>query len=197
MVNDGRGQGHTLEGIAAALLVVSSIAFALQVTAVTPLTASTASQHIETQYERGSTGLLAIAAANDQIKPTLLYWNDTEVTFHDASDRGYYIGVPPNTSFGETLEGAYGLTGVAYNVDVIYSTSDGSLEERRLVHYGEPSDTAVTVRRTVVLYDTDRLRDSNGEVTDRTVSESHYFAPDAADGHLYNVVDVEVTIWRM
>lgn len=197
MVIGDRGQGHTLEGIAAALLVISSIVFALQVTAVTPLTASTASQHIETQYERGSTGLLAIAAADEQIRPTLLYWNDSGATFHKASDQGYYIGVSPNTSFGETLESAYGQTGVAYNVDVTYRTSDGSLEERRLVHFGEPSDTAVTVRRTVVLYDTDRIRDSNGEPTDRTLSESPYFAPDAAEGHLYNVVDVEVTIWRM
>ncbi|MFW5905221.1 MAG: DUF7288 family protein [archaeon] len=197
MVSDERGQAHTLEGIAAALLVVSSIAFALQVTAVTPLTASTASQHIETQYERGSTGLLATAAEENQLRPTLLYWNESGATFHDASFEGYYIGAPPETAFGETLDAAYDQTGVAYNVRVTYANPDGTFSDRRLVHFGEPSDTAVTVRRTVVLYDSDRLRDADGNVTDQTLSEAQYFAPDAYDGHLYNVVDVEVTIWRM
>lgn len=197
MVDADRGQGHTLEGIAAALLVITSVAFALQVTAVTPLTASTASQHVETQYERGATGVLATAAADGHIGPTLRYWNTSESGFHGSSTDGYYIGRAPPTAFGNDLDSAFGSAGVAYNVDVTYVTDDGTLEERRMVHYGQPSDTAVTATRTVVLYDTDPILDSSGAPTSTTLGEANYFAPDAYDGHLYNVVVVEVTIWRM
>lgn len=197
MVSDDRGQGHTLEGIAAALLIISSVAFALQVTAVTPLTASTASQHVETQYESAATGILATAATKDELSPTLRYWNVSESGFHGSSVDGYYIGTGPPTAFGTDLEQAFGSAGVAYNVDVTFVTESGRLQDRRLVHYGQPSDTAVTATRTVVLYDTDRILDGEGNRTDTTLAEANYFAPDAYDGHLYNVVVVEVTIWRM
>lgn len=197
MVSDDRGQGHTLEGIAAALLIVTSVVFALQVTAVTPLTASTASQHIETQYDRSATGLLAIATEKGLVRPTLLYWNESSAAFHDATIDGYYVGTAPPTPFGDELGVAFNETGVAYNVEATYVTTDGELEERRIVYFGQPSDTAVTVQRSVTLYDTDRLRDAGHERTDSTLAESTYFAPDAYDGHLYNVVVVEVTIWRM
>ncbi|MGM0398188.1 MAG: DUF7288 family protein [Halobacteriota archaeon] len=186
-----------MEGIVAALLIITSVAFALQVTAVTPLTASTASQHVETQYESGATGVLATAAADGHIGPTLRFWNESKGVFHGSSPDGYYISRAPPTAFGDDLAQAFDSAGVAYNVDVTFVTEDGSLEDRRVVHYGQPSDTAVTATRTVVLYDTDRILDSNGAPTGTTLEEANYFAPDAYDGHLYNVVVVEVTIWRM
>lgn len=197
MVSDDRAQGHTLEGVAAALLIVSSVVFALQVTAVTPLTASTASQHIETQYEQETIGLLAAAANEREIDPTLRYWNETGARFHDSTEAGYYIGTAPNTSFGDRLVAAFGEAGVAYNVDVTYLGTDGSRHERRVVHYGQPSETAVTASRTVVLYDSQPILDGSGHPTDVTLEEAAFFAPDAYEGHLYNVVVVEVTIWRM
>ena len=196
MVRDDRGQGHTLEGIVAALLVLTSVAFALQVTAVTPLTASTASQHVETQYERAATGVLAGTAASDELDTTLRYWNESSAGFHGAADQGFYVGTAPPTAFGDDLHGAFGEPGVAYNVDVTY-VSNGTLENRRVVHFGQPTDTAVTASRTVVLYDTDQVLDRNHEPTGTTLANATYFAPNAYDGHLYNVVVVEVTIWRL
>lgn len=197
MVSDDRGQAHTLEGIAAALLVLSSVVFALQVTAVTPLTASTASQHVETQYRGASQGVLASAADEDLLRPTLLYWDGTNATFHDTTIEGYYVDGGPPTAFGTFLEDTYDEAGVAYNVDLTYVAADGSLRQRELVHGGEPSDTAVTATRTVALYDSDRLRTRTHERSNETISDVAYFAPDAYDGHLYNVVVVEVTVWRM
>lgn len=196
MVGADRGQGHTLEGIVAALLVLTSVVFALQVTAVTPLTASTASQHVETQYRSASQGLLAGAAANGELESTLLYWNASNASFHGAPIEGYYVGTAPPTAFGDDLAATFDAAGVAYNVDLTYVTANGTLEHRRLVHFGQPSDTAVTASRTVVLYDTDRLRNPDGSAGG-TLENATYFAPDAYSGHLYNVVVVEVTVWRM
>ncbi|WP_054519662.1 DUF7288 family protein [Halanaeroarchaeum sulfurireducens] len=197
MVRDDRAQGHTLEGIVAALLIVTSVAFALQVTAVTPLTASTASQHVETQYEHAATGVLASTAASDEIDTTLRYWNESSAGFHGSADNGFYVGTAPPTPFGDNLNETFDDPGVAYNVDVTYVTSDGTLANRRVVHFGQPTDTAVTATRTVVLYDTDPVLDRNHEPTGSTLTNATYFAPDAYDGHLYNVVVVEVTIWRL
>jgi F0F1-type ATP synthase membrane subunit b/b' len=72
---DERGQAFTLEAVVSAVLLLTAIAFALQVTIVTPLSASTSSQHIENQQAAVSDGLLAAEAENGTIKETLLYWN--------------------------------------------------------------------------------------------------------------------------
>ncbi|MFB6094459.1 MAG: hypothetical protein ABEJ77_05925 [Halanaeroarchaeum sp.] len=193
MVTD-RGQAHTLEGVAAAVLVLSAILIALQMTAVTPLSTGTAAQNVRTQYDRATTGVLAIAADRGAIRPTLLYWNESRSAFHGTT--AYYVARPSPTAFGDLLESTFGDRGVAYNVVLTYVTTDGDLGKRRLVYHGEPTDAAVTTRRTVVLYDTDRLLSDTGVETATTLAETSYFAPDAHPGHLYNVVTVEVTVWR-
>jgi len=59
---DDRAQAHTLEAFAAAILLVAALTFALQATAVTPLSASTSNQHIENQQRAVATDLLATSA---------------------------------------------------------------------------------------------------------------------------------------
>ncbi|MDZ7851032.1 MAG: hypothetical protein U5K70_09690 [Halodesulfurarchaeum sp.] len=192
-----RGQAHVLEGIAAALLVLTSVIFALQVTAVTPLTASTANQHLQTQGSGTASGLLAAADERGTLRETVLYWNETGNRFHDSGDSAQYAAVVP-TEFGSTLEAAFRDRGMVYNVNLLYLSADQTQRERKLLHQGDPSDHAVSVTRTVVLYDDDRLRDENETPSNRTVSDADsYFARDTADGPLYNVIRVEVVVWRV
>ncbi|MFB6113981.1 MAG: hypothetical protein ABEJ58_07760 [Halodesulfurarchaeum sp.] len=194
-----RGQAHTLEGIAAAILVLGSVVFALQVTAVTPLTASTASQHIENQQRAVASGVLSIAKETGALDSSVRYWNETGVTFHGTPAEGYYLhGGPPNR-FGSMLNDSFGEAGIAFNVDVTYLTPSGAQRNRRMVYQGTPSDHAVVVGRTVVLYDDDVLLDASGNETDTTLGETNgYFAPDMApSSHVYNVLRVEVTVWQM
>jgi len=82
------GASTPLEGVAAALIVVVAVAFTLQATAVTPLTASTASQHIETQHEQAAAGLLETASADGSLSATLRHWNATRAGFWNASRQG-------------------------------------------------------------------------------------------------------------
>ncbi|MFP4530473.1 MAG: hypothetical protein ACLFNC_04195 [Halodesulfurarchaeum sp.] len=192
-----RGQAHVLEGIAAALLVLTSVIFALQVTAVTPLTASTANQHLQTQGAGTASGLLAAADERGTLRETVLYWNETGTQFHDSGEAATYADTVP-TAFGSTLEAAFRDRGIVYNVNLLYLTADRTQRERQLVHQGDPSDHAVSVTRTVVLYDDDRLRYANETASNRTVSEApSYFAGDISEGPLYNVVRVEVIVWRV
>jgi len=197
-----RGQAHTLEAFSAAIVLLGAIVFALQSTAVTPLTASTASQHIENQQSAVADGLLDAAAANGTLKPTLLYYNNSSGCFHGALFCGGYAyanGGPPNR-FGESLNRTFLDRGIAFNVNFIYITEGGNLGERRMVRFGQPSDNAVSVRRTVTLYDDDRLLDEDGEPTDLRLDETEdgFWAPNrAASDSVYNVVHVEVVVWRM
>lgn len=198
MVNrpDRRGQAHTLEAVAAAMLLLASVLFALQVTAVTPLTGSTSSQHIENQQAALAEGLLASQAANDTIVPTVLYWNASGQQFHCASGDGYRNAGPP-TAFGAALNETLGDRNIAFDVSLYYVRANGEREQRKLVDLGEPSDHASTASRTVTLYDDDPVLDADGTEND-TLANSSYFAPDVApDSRVYNVVEVEVVVWRM
>lgn len=188
-----RAQAHTLEGVAAALVVVMAVAFTLQATAVTPLTASTASQHIETQHERAAAGLLSTARADGSLSHTLRYWNASGGTFWNASEEGYYVGSPPDTPFGDALAETFGERAVAYNVNVYYVGPDGERRLRRVVYTGEPSADAVAASRLVTLYDDQRVTNATGGPT---LENASYLGPDAP-GPLYAVVEVEVVVWRM
>lgn len=193
-----RAQAHTLEGIVAAMLVLSSVVIALQVTAVTPLTASTASQHIEMQEAASASGVLASARAEGIIRPTLLYWNATSARFHGSGENGYYTTGGPPTEFGDFLESTFGEDGYAFNVVAQYVTTDGSIRERRIVYMGHPSDSAAAASATVTLYDADRLLDASHNRTDEQLASTPFFVDDVGpDSNVYAVVNVEVVVWRM
>ncbi|WP_232688388.1 DUF7288 family protein [Halobacterium zhouii] len=192
-----RAQAHTLEGVAASLVVVLAVVFALQSTAVTPLTASTASQHIETQHERALNGLLETAREDGELTETLLYWNNSSATFQHADDEGYYVGDPPNTTFGNTLEEAFDDSAVAYNVNIYYVGPNGNRQTRRVVYHGAPSSDAVAATRVVTLFDDQTFTNQNGRTI--AVENASYLEPQAptVPGPVYSVVEVEVVVWRM
>ncbi len=194
---DNRGQAYTLEAFTASLLLVGAILFALQVTAVTPLTASTSSQHIENQQSQIAGSLLDSAIANGSLTEAVLYWNETAGEFEDVDpEEGFYaVGGPPLT-FGQMLNRTFLDRGIAANVNMIYINEDDNLREQRMVHFGTPSDNAVTAFRTITLYDDDEITSSDHEQTVK--NSSTYFAPDLDDENgFYNVVRVEITVWRM
>lgn len=195
-----RGQAYTLEAFIAALLLVSSLTFALQVTAVTPLSASTANQHIENQQRASASGLLAASHESGALKEAVLYWNAENETFHNATRIDYYTNEYPDIPFGNMTDRAFGGRGLAVNV--LVHTEDRS-RPQRMVYHGEPSDNAASASRTVTLYDDDNLRNGNrsdgrelSEVDDDTTEA--FYATDTNDGsQVFHVVRVEVVVWRM
>lgn len=191
-----RGQAFTLEAFTASLLLIGAITFALQVTAVTPLTASTSSQHIENQQQQVAAGLLDAAVSNGSLRESVLYWNESGGHFSGADpDEGYYQTGGPPTDFGKMLNRSLRDRGLAFNVNVWYVTTTDQLKRQEMVNFGTPSDNAVSARRTVILYDDDTLTaESSDEVTVTTT----FFANDvSADSGVYNVLRVEVVVWRM
>ena len=202
MVSDRRGQAHTLEAVSAALILIASIVFALQVTAVTPLSASTSNQHIENQQGAVAEGVLSTAAESDEIRRTLLFWDDANDEFRGTGGEAYYVGEFPPTQFGQRLEAAFGGSGVAVNVYLRYDTTTGTERRDRLVYSGEPSDNAATAMRPVTLYDDEMLHedpDSDEVATPSgTAAGGNLYAEDVhGSSGVYNVIRVEVIVWRM
>ncbi|WP_338728235.1 hypothetical protein [Haladaptatus sp. DJG-WS-42] len=198
-----RAQAHTLEGIIASFLLITGLVFALQATAVTPLSASTSSQHIENQERAIATGVLASALENESLHVAPLYWNNSTYKFHDTTSRQYYVdNLPSALTFGNMLERTFGDSGIAFNVNLVHLTTSGDERTRQLVYRGVPSDNAVTATRLVTIYDDDVLYDADGNPTDYTVSEAatkdEFYMTDAApDSAVFNVVKIEVVVWRM
>ena len=193
-----RGQAHTLEATVAGLLLLSSLVFALQMTAVTPLSASTSSQHIENQQGATGQGVLAAAAEQGALKPAVLYWNNSSSRHHNVGVQRYYTSGPPDNRFGRMLERAFNENGIAYNVYFRFQNSGGNAITRRYVYSGVPTDNAVTATHTVTLWDDDPLYDADGTTNSTRLNSENvtYPMPDTG-ANLYNTVRVEVVAWRI
>jgi hypothetical protein len=193
-----RGQAHTLEATVASLLMLSSLIFALQMTAVTPLSASTSSQHIENQQQATGQGVLAAAAHQDVLKPAVLYWNNSTERHHDVGVQRFYTAGPPDNRFGAMLSRAFNDNGIAYNVYFRFQNTDGEAITRRYIYSGVPTDNAVTATHTVTLRDDDPLYAADGTPSDTRLNTDNmtYPMPDTG-GNLFNVVRVEVVAWRI
>jgi len=196
MVTEDRGQAYTLEAIIAAVLLISSLVFALQVTAVTPLSASTSNQHIENQQRASAAGVLTAAQEAGALKDAVLYWNDSAEEYDDADRLAYYTNSYPPNEFGNITERAFDGRGLAVNVLMYHDESE---EPSRMVYRGEPSDNAVSASRTVTIYDDDNLTapPSNQTTAGNADSFADAVPEDASGNSVYNVVRVEVVVWRM
>lgn len=197
-----RAQAHTLESIMAGVLLIGSIVFALQATAVTPLSASTSSQHIENQQQANAEGLLATVAQDGALKRAILYWDDGNDEFPHADNSPYYTDKPPKeTEFGAALYDAYHGSGIAYNVYFSYQPPGGGRRHIRWVYRGVPSDNAVRVTQLVTVYDSDPLyHEDGGEIVPKpgtSVKSSGFYAQDIGSSEVFNVIRVEVVVWRM
>lgn len=193
-----RGQAHTLEATVAGLLMLSSLIFALQMTAVTPLSASTSSQHIENQQGATGQGALAAAAEAGALKPAVLYWNNSSARYHDVGVQRFYTSGPPDNRFGAILERSFNENGIAYNVYFRFQNANGKSITRRYVYSGVPTDNAVTATHTVTLWDDDPLyaADETPSSTRLNTQNMTYPMPDTG-ANLYNTVRVEVVAWRI
>lgn len=205
-----RAQIHTLEAFIAALLLVGALLFASQATAVTPLSASTSNQHIENQQQNMAEDVLAIAADDGSLQEALTHWTLAEDQHEDVPP--HYVGVAePNMSvyssvtgtdhpLNQTLYQAFQEGIYAYNIDLRYQNEQGEFQETPLISMGTPSDNAVTATRTVTIFNDDEVYiDGAGETIKLADLEDHEFwlSPAEANGPVYNVVEVRMTIWRM
>lgn len=204
LLNDRRAQSFTIEALVAAVLLLGTIFLVVGAGGVTPTTASTSSQEVPDHHRAVAAGALDAALRDEQVRPTLLYWNETNGTFWGAEEYGAYVDGPPPTPFGERLNESFAGLSVAYNVNLVVVDDESQIVRQPLVQQGTPSDDAVTVSRVVTLYDDDVLYDEHWHQSNVTLNKSTtyynssttYFVDDAApDSQVYAVVRVEVVVW--
>ncbi|MFC7045639.1 hypothetical protein ACFQH6_09690 [Halobacteriaceae archaeon GCM10025711] len=196
---DRRGQAHTLEAFTAALIVLAGLVFALQATAVTPLSASTSNQHIENQEQAMAADVLATTDANGSLREAVLYWNTTSNQFNGSGERGSYSNGGPPNDFGNALDRTFADERIAYNVYVRHWRASNTSGQQAMVYMGTPSDNAVSASRTVVIYDDSQLSvPGETENVSTAAATGDFYARDAApNGTVFNVVEVQIVVWRM
>lgn len=203
-----RGQAFTLEGLTAGLVLVTAVLFAVQSVAVTPTTSGAVDQRVQSDTRAEATDVLASVAANETfgLSELVRYWSPDALTFQDAINAriGYGSRQPPG-ELGVLMNQVFTQRGETYNVVVEYQRANATngTESVTMVYRGEPSEDAVTVSQTVTLYDNETLTAPSSSQqalrfydTNATNSKASYYPiPDAADGAVYNVVKIRVTVW--
>ena len=126
--------------------------------------------------------------------PSLSFQYSTE-EYYDAERLTYYTNSYPPNEFGNITERAFDGRGLAVNVLVYHNESE---EPSRMVYRGEPSDNAVSASRTVTIYNGSKLAAPGTSTTVENATSFDEVVPyDGTGGTVYNVVRVEVTVWRM
>ncbi|WP_233274716.1 DUF7288 family protein [Haladaptatus cibarius] len=211
---DNRAQAYTLEGFVGALIVLTALLFALQSVVLTPTTAGTVDQDVKSQLWIQTNDALRIGAADGAVENLTRYWNTSNgnetggFAYANTTEVGYGNAPPcapaksPDTtcdSLGETLESTLTRQGYVYNLYVTYRLPSDPTETatERVVYRGVPSSNAVVATHTVVLYD-DMTLTAPENADNRTLAElgpEEFYANDASDGVVYNVVEVRIVAW--
>lgn len=204
-----RGQAFTLEGLAAALILLGALLFAIQSLVVTPTSGGGVDQSTRTDLRQQADDILLMTArADDNDLSTLVRnWSQSQRTFDGAANSriGYGEKQPPG-AFGEMLNETFAQRSHHFNVYVTYRPRNVSTGTERvpMVYRGEPSENAVSAGYTVTLYDNQTLTarnvSQNVELwqydTNATNNRDGYYPiPDAIDGPIYNLVEVRVVVW--
>ena len=188
-----KAQIHTLEGFAAAFVIVFAVIFGLQAAATGSPT--TLDEEVGT-YDAKLTNDVLLQSnvvgegeTQSQLESALLNWTRTD-GFNGSDDETYYTNssaVPGR--FGETL-GILDGENITYNIDLV---CDGT--SHAFVRSGDGGKNVVTSSVTVTLNDDDTLAD--GTRLDNAVSyPCDDMDEDGVDTNLYNVVEVRITAWR-
>jgi hypothetical protein len=237
--NEERGQAFTLEGFVASVVLLTAVLLAQQSVVLTPTTGGIVDDDQQQELRAQARDVLAVTAGNvsggsgevnRDLSYVLRFWNGTENTWayaenvYDQPGGGYVGKVIPNqeTVFGNALNGTFNGTDTDFNYKIIVehpaaNASNGT--ERFYMKFQEtPDDDAVTVSRTVTLFDDDTLTGvpgasanfTDGPCTDRPLTEiSDTFNPNAAgrcfypipeakqfeDSPIYNVVEIRLVVW--
>ncbi len=191
---DEKAQMHTLEGVAAATIMLLVIVYAIDATSMTPLTSSTANVHVETELQVLGQDILnsldyAEPGYSSKLKNDIMNWTGSEYIWNGSNYTDKIT--PANPSLNNNLTNILIATlirqGIAHNVEIAFLTNNGtSFSSQRMIYNGDSSDNAVIVSRKIVLDNSSFNPPANYPIEDIDPSTN-----------LYNIVDVKLTLWRM
>ncbi len=193
---DEKAQLHTLEGVAAATIMLLVIVYAIDATSMTPLTSSTANVHVETELQVLGQDILgaldyAEPGYNSKLKNDILGWDGSEYIWNGTKYMEKGNATYPQNNLTNYLTNILNATlvgqGIAHNVEMTYLSDNGiSFSTQKMIYNGDPSNNAVIVSRKIVLQNSDFNPSSDYPIKDIDPSTN-----------LYNIVDVKLILWRM
>lgn len=191
---DEKAQLHTLEGVAAATILLLVIIYAIDATSMTPLTSSTSNVHVESELRVLGQDILntldyAEPGYNSSLKNDIITWDGNEYIW---SGSNYLIkgGTSPltNSSLATILNTTLIKQGIAHNVELTYIEKSTLLpNNRNMIYNGDPSTSAVIVSRKIVLQDAEAPTNPNNPMYGKDI--------DPSTG-LFNIVEVKLVLWR-
>ena len=201
---DEKAQLHTLEGVAAATIMLTVIIYAIDATSMTPLTSSTANEHVETELAilgQDILNTLDYAEPGDSSKLKKDFAKiDNWITKEYVWDGAKYVetvdsmNLLRNSSLADVLNVTVASRGIAHNVEITYlRTVDNvtSPYSTRFIYNGDPSNNAVILSRKIVLHNTDCAGDDGCEDDEERPINDIDPSTD-----LYNIIDVKLILWR-
>jgi hypothetical protein len=201
---DEKAQLHTLEGVAAATLLLLVIIYAIDATSMTPLTASTSSIHSENELTMLGQDILNTLDYSDpgyssNLKNDILSWDGREYIWNGS---GYIAKDGNDPPLSNNLTGILNATlikrGISHNVMLTYLDNSTHLPiTRNMIYDGDPSNNAVIVSRKIVLRDTGYSIGGNGDDNDGEENPNNPILDIDPSTNLYNIVDVKLVLWRM
>ncbi len=191
-MSDEKAQLHTLEGVAAATILLMVIIYAIDATSMTPLTSSTSNVHVETELRALGQDILntldyAEPGYPSRLKSDILQWDGNEYIW---SGSGYIIKggtTPLANNMATTLNAALVRQGIAHNIEITFLENDTlNPNNKNMIYNGDPSYSAVVVSRKIVLQNTD-LDNPNPNNPLKDIDPKT---------NLFNIVDVKLILWR-
>ncbi|MCU4740086.1 DUF7288 family protein [Natronoglomus mannanivorans] len=206
-----RGQAYTLEGFVGAVIVLTAVLFALQSVVITPTTGGSVDRTVQAQLEQEAQDALVVAESEGALSHLVRNWNESEGEYHNPMERPSGLGnytteqlnesnvVGSASTFGEILEKRFEESGRSYNVEVVYRDGDHGENSSSfyMVYQGQPSPNAFSAGHMVTLYENQRLTAPDSEDQSLGDADDYPIPPinENADGNLYNVVEVRLTVW--
>jgi len=165
---EDRAQAFTLEGFIASVVVLTAILFALQAIVLTPTSGGQVDEEVRNNLGTQARDILRASAHNgssDLSHHIRFFSNETNATWVGDSerlDRGYGENQPLSprrTLLGTAMNQTFKQRGFSYNIQLEYlsATEANETETVPMVFRGVPTEEAVSVSCTVVLFDNETL----------------------------------------
>ncbi|MEY7847866.1 hypothetical protein AB7C87_01500 [Natrarchaeobius sp. A-rgal3] len=200
-----RGQMYTLEGFAAAAIVLFALLFAMQSVVIAPGTGGAVDRTAQAQHQQQlQDGLVVSAHAEEgNLSSMVLYWAQNGYLenehFEDENESGEYP-----FALTEVLEEEFSGSGIGddYTIEFVYQNE--SVRNQTYVKedtYTSDDPGAVTASYIVTIHEDQNMTTiENGTVvdTEHNVTESEILLeadPDTDTEPIHNVVEVRVTSW--
>ena len=201
---DERGQAFTLEGLIAAIVLLTAVLFALQAVVITPTTGGSVDRGVQAQVDQQLTDTMLVSAEDGNLSELVRHYSAENESWHNETPGNE--SVYNSSTFADELDFVIGdvldehfvnQSGKSYNVEFIYFDEGGENRTTKDVVRmgGARSDSAVTASYMVVLHEGQDLTAPDSD--DVSIDDDHsYPIPNVSeDDEFYNIVEVRVTVW--